>query len=122
MSEPDEESGREPEEAVVACQLDEAGKERRRGGQVHETLAAAVREVEERTDGYEFVFAGRDEVLDAVSTFLQRETDCCPFARFTVEVSPGLEEVRLLFAGPEGTKALLEEGLFEDDRLAAARE
>lgn len=121
MPDPDEGSEQSSDGTVIACQPDEAGK-RCCGGSTHETLADSIRSVEERPDGYELLFAGSDEVLDAVATFLQRETDCCPFARFTVEVSPGLEEVRLLFAGPDGTKALLEEGLFDDDRLAAARE
>lgn len=112
------EAGENRDETATECQLDEG--ESRREGRVQETLTGAVRAVK-GMEGYELLFAGSDEVLDAVATFLQRETDCCPFARFTVEVSPGLEEVRLLFAGPEGTKALLEEGLL-DDRLAAARE
>lgn len=102
----------------VACRLSEAGKDERRGGWVHGTFVDELRDVEEREDGYEFVFEGSDEVLEAVSTFLQRETACCPFARFRVDVSPGLETVRLLFAGPEGTKELLEDGLFEDGELA----
>lgn len=117
MIEPDE-----SHEIPIACQLTDAERDRRRGGSVQETLTEAIRGVEERPDGYEFVFAGSDGVMDAVATFLQRETACCPFARFEVEVTPGLDEVRLLFAGPEGTKDLLEEGLFRDEEFGPAIE
>lgn len=105
------------EDVPVACRLTESEKDRRREDWVAETFAEAFRDAEEREDGYEFVFDGSDEMLEAVTTFLQRETDCCPFARFTLEVTPGLEAVRLLFAGPEGTKDLLEAGLFDEEFL-----
>lgn len=103
----------EYDDVPVACTLGDAEKERRRDW-VEETLVGAVRAAEEREDGYEFVFEGSDAVLEAVSTFVRREARCCSFARFRIAVPQGFEEVRLLFAGPEGTKDLLETGLIEE--------
>ena len=104
----------------VACGLSEEERERRRGSGVERTFLASIREVEELEDGYAWVFDGSDDVLEAVATFVRRETDCCPFARFHLEVSPGLAEVRLRFTGPDGTKELLRGGLFRNEALAPA--
>lgn len=103
----------EYDDVPIACTLDEAERERRRD-RTAETLIGAIRSAEEREDGYEFVFDGSDAVLEAVSAFVRREATCCSFARFRIEVPQGFEEVRLLFAGPEGTKGLLETGLIEE--------
>lgn len=107
----------EYDDVPVACTLNEAEKERRRDW-VEETLVGAIRSAEEREDGYEFVFEGSDAALEAVSAFVRREATCCSFARFQITVPQGFEEVRLLFAGPEGTKELLETGLVEEFDLA----
>ena len=104
----------------VACGLSEEERERRQGSWVERTFLASVRDVEELEDGYAWVFDGSDDVLEAAATFVRRETDCCPFATFHLEVSPGLEEVRLRFTGPDGTKELLEGGLFRNEALAPA--
>ena len=105
------------DDVPVACTLDEAGKEQRRDW-VAETLVDALRGAQEREDGCEFVFEGTDDVLTAAATFVQRESKCCAFARFRIDVPQGFDEVRLLFAGPEGTKDLLEVGLLEEFDVA----
>ena len=104
----------------VACGLSDEEREQRQGGWVERTFLASIRNVEELEDGYAWVFDGSDDVLEAAATFVRREADCCPFARFHLEVSPGLEEVRLRFTGPDGTKELLEGGLFRNEALAPA--
>ena len=76
-------------------------------------LDAAVVDAEEREDGYEFVFEGTDDVLEAAAMFVQPESKCCSFARFRIDVPQWFEAVGLLFAGPEGTEDRLETGLVE---------
>lgn len=107
----------EYDDVPVACTLDETETERRRDW-VEETLVASIRDVEERADGYEFVFDGDEDVLEAASTFVRREANCCAFAQFRIDVPQGFDEVRLLFAGPDGTKDLLETGLLKEFDVA----
>ncbi|MFT4904062.1 MAG: hypothetical protein ACI8UR_000611 [Natronomonas sp.] len=99
----------------VACTLPKAERENRRDW-VETTLTTELTDIEEREDGYEFVFRGTEEVFEAVSTFVKREAECCSFARFRIEVPQAFETVRLQFDGPDGTKQLLEEGLVAELR------
>lgn len=102
----------------VACTISEAEMERRKGNWVEETFKRELRGVEETDAGYAFVFEGSEETLEAASTFVSNEAQCCSFARYRIEVEQGFETVTLLFEGPEGTKDLLEEGLFGELDLA----
>lgn len=114
MAEPDNEL----EDRPVACTISESEKERRKGNWVEETFTQELRDVEETAAGYALVFEGSERTLEAAATFVGNEAQCCSFARYRIEVDQGFETVTLLFEGPEGTKALLEEGLFGELDLA----
>lgn len=102
--------------AAVACTLTERG-EQTRPEWVRSVLTARYEGVEEREDGYTFLFAGTDESLLAVATFVSNERRCCSFADYGIDVSPPYGRTRLTVTGPEGTKAVFSEGLI--DRLEA---
>ena len=94
----------------VACTLTEEGA-RERERWMRTELLDHLEAIEERDDGYEFVFA--DEGLDAVTEFAEVEHECCPFATFELHVTPGDDENRLAMYGPEGTKDMLGRGFVE---------
>lgn len=56
-------------------------------------------------DGYRFRFA--PEHIGAVAAFVSRERLCCPFLRFTIELSPGHGPLWLTLTGREGVRKFL---------------
>lgn len=93
---------------AVSCTLTEAEVERR-SKWVSAELLPRLERVTERDDGFTFVFPFSDDTLAAVTKFVQLETRCCSFGSFDVSVSPP-EPILLDFYGPDGSKALIEEG------------
>lgn len=55
-------------------------------------------------------FAGTDEAVEAMTEFVRLEHQCCSFARFDLEVTPGAEANRLTVSG-EGADAMFEQGM-----------
>jgi hypothetical protein len=102
----------------VACTISEPEMERRKGNRVEETFRRELRDLEETPDGYAFVFEGSERTLEAAATLVGNEAQCCSFARYRIEVDQEFETVTLFFEGPEGTKDLLEAGLFGELDLA----
>lgn len=99
-------------ELTVACTSNEDETETRHEI-AREELLPYYRGVEERTDGYRFMFEGSPDALDAAADFVRRESQCCSFASFRIEYEPPYDEVALSFVGPEGTRDLLREGFSE---------
>lgn len=92
----------------VSCTLTDAEVDRR-SEWVSSELVPHLERVDEREDGFTFVFPFSDDALAAVMKFVQLESRCCSFGSFDVSVSPA-DPVLLDFYGPEGSKELIAEG------------
>lgn len=68
-------------------------------------LSEAATASRELADGLEFRFPA--EEYEAVMHFIARERLCCPFLRFTIEVSPARGPVWLRMTGPDGVTPFL---------------
>lgn len=100
---------REDDAPTVQCTLTEP-EARERLGFVEAELVEDLESVTELDDGYRFEFAGTDDTLTTVATFVALESDCCSFADFEIAVPSGSETTRLTVTGPAGTKELGREG------------
>jgi hypothetical protein len=67
---------------------------------IRRLMSEAVEQIRELPDGLAFRFPA-DE-YDAVTTFVARERLCCPFLRFTVDVTPEGGPLELRLTGPDG--------------------
>lgn len=56
---------------------------------VEDTLLPHLRRIEERADGFTFVFDRTPEAYTAVTEMAWKESQCCSWATFTVELPPG---------------------------------
>ena len=113
------------ETPAVACLLDESEREQRQAAAEAE-FVPRIEAVTEHEDGYAFTLTGDQETVAVVGDWLRKEAACCPFATYELTVEPDLAAVELRVSGPEGTKALYEEGVVEafgydsiDDLVAA---
>lgn len=77
---------------------------------VHSALEPRYLGADEHANGYVLRFDGVEDAIVEVATFLADEFQCCSFAEFSVHIAPPYEETRLRISGPEGTKALFEDG------------
>ena len=66
----------------------------------------SVREQRDLPDGYAFTF---DAVaFDELTRWISLERHCCPFLRFTTELTPDAGAIRLQLTGPAGTREFLD--------------
>ena len=86
----------------VACTITDEERAARPAW-VQPVLAATFSHTEETDDGIALVFDGVDRPLDALSTFVSNERECCAFATYRIVTEPPYEETRLEIDGPEGT-------------------
>jgi hypothetical protein len=111
--EPNDGADSPDDEPSVECRLTEP-EARERLDWVEAELVDDLSSVAELEDGFRFEFAGTDDTLRTVGTFVALESTCCSFARFEIEVPPESKSTFLTVTGPEGTKELgLEGGLFD---------
>lgn len=73
---------------------------------VRRLISEALEEISEEWDGFALRFAA-DE-YDNVVEFVSRERLCCPFLRFTLEVTPTRGPLRLRLTGPDGVKPFIQ--------------
>jgi hypothetical protein len=78
-----------------------------------EEVLPHVADVAELPAGYAFTFDRSRDALSAVGEFVSREADCCTDLRFELVVPPHRPEFQLRITGPDGTKELARQGLFE---------
>jgi hypothetical protein len=96
------------EETDFICNLTVLGEtEREQFASVTDSLFAAVQETRELDNGFAFRFLNQPEQLVQIAQFIERESRCCPFLEFTLEVTPSAGPVWLHITGAEGTKAFL---------------
>jgi hypothetical protein len=88
---------------IVACKLTHPDFQKRKQ-EVLQGLRAQVLERLELTDGYNYKFAGTDELLDRVIAFIKSERECCQFFTFDLSVSNNESHIWLAITGPHGAK------------------
>ncbi|MGF1473884.1 MAG: hypothetical protein ACFB50_19355 [Rubrobacteraceae bacterium] len=100
------ETGRRATRLPVVCELPEVGQRPRREEVAREVFSRCenVRELE---DGYEFVFAGDEQLVEGLMRFIASERECCRFFTFGLLFEPELGPVLLRMRGPDGTKEFL---------------
>jgi hypothetical protein len=90
------------------CDLTSLSKlEREQFTSVTDSLFAAVQETRELDNGFAFRFLNQPDQIEEIAKFIERESRCCPFLGFTLEVEPSAGPVWLRISGAEGTKAFL---------------
>jgi hypothetical protein len=96
------------QETEFACNLtvlDE--RERQQFASVTEALFAAAQETRELENGFAFRLQNQPGQLVQVAKFIERESQCCPFLHFSLEVKPASGPVWLQMTGTEGVKDFL---------------
>ena len=95
-------------ESPFACNmlaLDAAGRQRHKA--VSQQMHAAVKEVQELSDGYAFRFAAEQATILLVSEWIARERLCCPFFRFELVAEQEDGPLWLRLRGREGVKEFI---------------
>ena len=96
------------QEIPIACDLTAIPTAER---EAHETLARqlffeAIPERHELADGFAFEF--RADQYPQLVAFIANERLCCPFFRFTLEVTPARGPIWLRITGGEGVKKFIQ--------------
>lgn len=94
-------------EKVIACKLTSPELQKRKAT-VLADLQKQVTKKKELDNGYEFTFAGSDEMIDKLTEFIKTERQCCDFFTFGLSIDGDLKETRLSITGPEGAKEFIE--------------
>lgn len=106
------------QETNFACNLtvlDE--QEREQFTNMTDSLFAAVQEMRELQNGFAFRFQNQPEQLVQIARFIERESRCCPFLGFTLEVEASTGPVWLHISGAEGAKEFLQAELTQIQNL-----
>jgi hypothetical protein len=74
---------------------------------VTQSLLAEVQETRELENGFLLRFANEPDRLNQIAGFIERESLCCPFLNFALEVQPQRGPIWLRLTGPDGTKEFL---------------
>lgn len=70
-------------------------------------LFEAVQRIQEVENGYRFTFPNETELILNIAEFISNERLCCPFLKFTLNVTRNSESISLTLVGPEGTQEFL---------------
>lgn len=73
---------------------------------IRRLMSDVAQDIQETPEEFSFQFPAGE--YDAVSQFIGRERLCCPFLRFTLEVTPDRGPLRLRISGPEGVKDFMQ--------------
>jgi hypothetical protein len=90
----------------IACSLTVEERPARRA--MLSRIGEAIREAQERANGYAYRFAS-DDILEALIEIVKAERHCCPFLHFALSFEPGNGPLWLEITGPAGTKEFLSE-------------
>lgn len=82
-------------------------EEREQLASVTNSLFEAVQETRELENGFAFQFINQPGQLVQIAEFIERESQCCPFLQFNLEVEPNSGPVWLHIDGETGTKEFL---------------
>ena len=97
----------EVDDEVIACLLSER-EYAIRGDELAGGLFAAVEEIAELPDGYEYRFAN-DDHLPALLEFIAAERRCCPFLTFEIAFAPHAGPLWLRLRGSARVNAFIAE-------------
>jgi len=96
-------------EPALACNMDVFTPDQRENHlQTTTQLVHALQHVQEVEHGYEFMFPNQADVLVRIAEFIANEQLCCPFLKFTLNVSSSSEPISLSLTGPVGTREFLQ--------------
>jgi len=97
------------QETNFACDLTVLSEEEREQFvSVTDALIAAVQETRELENGFALRFLNRPGQLVQIAQFIERESQCCPFLKFNLEVGPSSGPIWLRIDGEPGTKEFLQ--------------
>lgn len=85
--------------------------EREQHREVSSALFECITDLREVSDGYAFRLPSDPDVIRTAGAFVSRERLCCPFFRFSIEVSPDQGPVWLKMTGRDGVKGYVEEAV-----------
>ena len=112
---------------ALACDLTAIpADERGRHGEVTRQLFAAVKEAREEPGGFTFQLSPEPALLLLAAEFVARESRCCPFFGFAIELAPDGGPLWLRLTGSPEVKAFaraefasyLSDGALGDDATA----
>lgn len=96
------------QETEFACDLTVLSAEEREDfASVTDSLFTAVQETRELENGFAFRFLNQPGQLAQIALFIERESQCCSFLKFKLEVKPNTGPVWLHIDGETGTKEFL---------------
>ncbi len=105
-------------EVVIACDPTAIPADQRdRWAETGKQVYAAVQEVQELPDGYQFRLPADSAMLVKVAEYIMNERLCCAFLRFTVEVEPSRGPFWLRLTGDVGVKEYLRSAFETNDLL-----
>jgi hypothetical protein len=82
-------------------------EEREQFSSVTDSLFAVVQETRELENGFAFRFLNQSGQLVQIAQFIERESQCCPFLKFDLEVEHSSGPIWLKINGEPGTKEFL---------------
>lgn len=93
------------EEVIIACDLS-AFTDTQRDQHMADSqkLFSKVYEVQELSDGYALRLPDEEGILSLIADFINDDSLCCPFFRFTMEVEPYRRGIWLKLGGSEEVK------------------
>ena len=98
----------EQEEVIYACDMNAlTASEREEHGKNSGEVFAAVKEIQERANGYAFRLSEAAISLAKVAEFIRYERLCCPFFSFNMEVDGQSKTLWLSLSGAEGVKPFI---------------
>lgn len=96
----------------IACNFTAIDEdERKLHKQNAEKVFISVEEWKELSDGYSFRIPAKTEVIERAGAFMARERQCCPFFKFTLEVTPNNGPVWLKLTGKEKVKEYIKQNV-----------
>ncbi|MBX7151917.1 hypothetical protein K1X84_09780 [bacterium] len=95
---------------IVACKLNSA-EQVKRSKEIKQELLSKSTDVNELTDGFEWIFDASDETANQLIDFVNFERDCCAFFTFTMIFPPDKKIIRLQITGE---KDILKSDFFQD--------
>ena len=105
-------------ESAIACDPNAIpADQRERWGETGKQVYAAVQEVRELQDGYQFRLPTDSAMLIKTAEYIMNERLCCAFLRFTVEVEPNRGPFWLRLTGDMGVKEYLRSVIETNDLL-----
>jgi hypothetical protein len=70
-------------------------------------LVQSVQDVQEVSNGYEFMFPNESDLILKIAEFISNEQLCCPFLKFSLNIVSNNEPIALSLTGPFGTQEFL---------------